>query len=53
VTIVHAQGEGDDTPAALTAAAAEPVVLVAADRALRCSGADVVGPSWLLHRLIT
>ena len=55
VTIVHARGEGDDTLAALAAAAAEPVVLVSADRALggrvRGTGADLVGPSWLLDRL--
>ena len=55
VEVVHAPGEGDDTLAAIAAAAAEKVVLVSADRALadrcRATGADVVGPGWLLDRL--
>lgn len=55
VEVVHAPGEGDDSLAAIAATASEPMVLVSADRALaercRASGADVVGPSWLLDRL--
>jgi hypothetical protein len=55
VEIVHASGEGDDTLAAVAAAATEPLVLVSADRALRSRvrrpGVEVVGPSWLLDRL--
>ncbi len=55
VTVVHAPGQGDDTLAELATTAAEPVVLVSADRALgercRAVGADVVGPRWLLDRL--
>ena len=48
-------GHGDDTLVAVAAASDEPVVLVSADRELaervRRSGADVVGPTWLLERL--
>lgn len=55
VEIVHAAGAGDDTIAALAAASDGPVVLVSADRGLaeraRRTGADVVGPTWLLDRL--
>jgi hypothetical protein len=55
VEVVHARGEGDDTLAALAAAADEPVTLVTADRGLgsraRAVGAEVVGPRWLLDRL--
>jgi len=55
VEVVHAPGEGDDTLAALAAASSEPVVLVSADRELaervRRTGAEVVGPTWLLDRL--
>jgi hypothetical protein len=55
VEVVHAPGHGDDTLVALAANSAEAVVLVSADRELaervRRSGADVVGPNWLLHRL--
>jgi hypothetical protein len=55
VEVVHAPGEGDDTVAALAAGSDEPVVLVTADRGLaaraRRSGAEVVGPSWLLDQL--
>jgi hypothetical protein len=58
VEVVHAPGEGDDTLAALAAkagAADEPVTVVTADRGLadrvRRSGAEVVGPRWLLDRL--
>ncbi len=56
VVIVHAPGHGDDTLVALAEAASQPVVLVSADRALgdrcRAVGADVVGPNWLLDRLM-
>ena len=55
VAVVHAPGEGDDTIAAI--AAPQPAaVVVTADRALaervRASGGQVVGPSWLLDRLV-
>jgi hypothetical protein len=57
VRVVHAVGEGDDTIAAEAAAASEPTTLVSADRALaervRQVGGSVVGPSWLLDRLLT
>ena len=55
VEIVHAPGEGDDTLAAIAAAATEPVSLVSADRGLRDRvrrpDVEVVGPRWLLDRL--
>jgi rRNA-processing protein FCF1 len=55
VTVVHSPGDGDDTIASLAATTDAPVVLVSADRGLRArvrgSGAEVVGPSWLLDRL--
>jgi hypothetical protein len=55
VEVVHAPGHGDDTLVAVAAECDEPVVLVSADRELaervRRSGADVVGPTWLLERL--
>ncbi len=55
VEVVHAAGEGDDTLAALAAASGQPVVLVSADRGLaeraRRTGAEVVGPTWLLDQL--
>ena len=55
VEVVHAAGEGDDTLAALAANSDQPVVLVSADRGLaeraRRSGAEVVGPTWLLDQL--
>lgn len=55
VQVVHAAGEGDDTLATLAAGCDESVVLVSADRELgarvRRTGADVVGPNWLLERL--
>jgi hypothetical protein len=57
VEVIHAAGEGDDTLAALAAESEEPVVLVSADRELgarvRHTGAEVVGPNWLLGRLST
>jgi rRNA-processing protein FCF1 len=56
VEVVHAPGEGDESLVAVTAASTAPVTLVSADRALaeRCrdAGADVVGPGWLLDRLV-
>lgn len=55
VEVVHAPGEGDDTIAALAGAHGD-VVVVTADRALadrcRAAGAEVVGPTWLLDRLV-
>jgi hypothetical protein len=55
VEVVHAPGHGDDTLVARVAESNEPVVLVSADRELaervRQSGAEVVGPTWLLERL--
>ena len=55
VAVVHAPGEGDDTIAAI-AAADDEVVVVTADRGLaervRASVGTVVGPSWLLDRLV-
>ena len=56
VTVVHAPGEGDETLVAVAAGATEAVMLVSADRDLadrcRALGTDVVGPSWLLGRLV-
>lgn len=55
VVVVHAPGEGDDTIAAVAAAHDEPTV-VTADRGLadrvRAAGGTVVGPNWLLDRLV-
>jgi len=55
VEVVHAPGEGDDTIAAIAEAHREAVV-VTADRELarrvRAAHAEVVGPSWLLDRLV-
>jgi uncharacterized protein YaiI (UPF0178 family) len=55
VEVVHAPGEGDDTIAAI-AEAHRGAVVVTADRGLadrvRATGAEVVGPSWLLDRLV-
>ena len=55
VEVVHAAAHGDDTLVDQARVAAEPVVLVSADRELgercRALGAQVVGPSWLLDRL--
>lgn len=55
VEVVHASGEGDDTIAGIAAAHRE-VIVVTADRGLaervRATGAEVVGPSWLLDRLV-
>jgi hypothetical protein len=55
VEVVHAPGEGDDTIAALTKANAD-VTVVTADRGLaervRAADAEVVGPRWLLDKLV-
>lgn len=55
VEVVHARGEGDDTIAAI-ARDQRGAVVVTADRALadrvRAAGGEVVGPSWLLDRLV-
>jgi rRNA-processing protein FCF1 len=55
VAVVHAPGEGDDTIAAIAATHNE-VVVVTADRGLaervRATDGTVVGPSWLLDRLM-
>jgi riboflavin biosynthesis pyrimidine reductase len=55
VEVVHAPGEGDDTIAAIAEAHRE-VIVVTADRELaervRAAHAEVVGPSWLLDRLV-
>jgi len=55
VEVVHASGSGDDTIAVLAAEHGDRAVVVTADRELarrvRASGADVVGPRWLLDRL--
>jgi uncharacterized protein YaiI (UPF0178 family) len=55
VKVVHAPGEGDDTIATIAEAHLE-VIVVTADRELaervRVANAEVVGPSWLLDRLV-
>lgn len=56
VTVVHADGNGDDALVDVVGnASEEEVTLVTADRELRrraeALGAAVVGPSWLLERL--
>ena len=57
VEVVHAPGRGDDTLVALASTATEPVLLVSADKALgercRAIGSEVVGPGWLLSRLLS
>ena len=57
VEVVHAPREGDETLVALASTAAEPVLLVSADKALgercRAIGSEVVGPAWLLSRLLS
>jgi uncharacterized protein YaiI (UPF0178 family) len=54
VEVVHAPGQGDDTIAAI-AEVNRDVVVVTADRELarrvRATGAEVVGPTWLLDQL--
>jgi len=56
ITVIHAEGSGDDALVDVVArASGEVVMLVTADRELRrraeALGAEVVGPSWLLHLL--
>jgi uncharacterized protein YaiI (UPF0178 family) len=55
VEVVHAPGEGDDTIVAIAEAHRE-VIVVTADRGLaervRATDAEVVGPNWLLDRLV-
>jgi hypothetical protein len=55
VEVVHAPGEGDDTIVAIAEAHRE-VMVVTADRGLaervRATDAEVVGPNWLLDRLV-
>ena len=56
VTVIHAEGSGDDALVAVVAKASDQTVrLVTADRELRrraeALGADVVGPNWLLDLL--
>lgn len=55
VSVVHALAEGDDTIVAIAEANSD-VVVVTADRQLaaraRAAHAEVVGPSWLLARLV-
>jgi hypothetical protein len=55
VAVVHAPGEGDDTIAAIAETHRE-VVVVTADRQLaervRAADGGVVGPSWLLDKLV-
>jgi hypothetical protein len=55
VAVVHAPGEGDDTIAAIAQEQHE-VIVVTADRGLaervRAANGEVVGPSWLLDRLV-
>ena len=55
VTVVHAQGSGDDTLIAVTTDTTRQVTLVSADRALRqraeALGADVASPGWLIDLL--
>lgn len=55
VEVVHAAGEGDDTIVAI-AQAHDQALVVTADRGLaervRAVGAAVVGPGWLLDRLV-
>jgi hypothetical protein len=56
ITILHADGSGDDTLVHVVGAASgQAVTLVTADRELRrraeALGAEVVGPGWLLELL--
>ena len=55
VTVVRAEGSGDDALAAVAAArSGEPLLVVTADRGLRArlpAGTAVCGPGWLLDRL--
>jgi rRNA-processing protein FCF1 len=55
VTVLHAQGSGDDTLIAVIGDTTGQVTLVSADRALRqrakALGADVASPRWLINLL--
>lgn len=55
LTVVRAEGSGDDALAAVAMArAGEDLLVVTADRGLRerlPAGTEVAGPSWLLDRL--
>jgi len=56
VTVIHAQGSGDDALVDVVGGTSDEVVtLVTSDRGLRRRaeelGAEMVGPSWLLDRL--
>jgi rRNA-processing protein FCF1 len=55
VEVVHAPGDGDDTIATIAEAHRE-VIVVTADRELaeraRAANAEVVGPNWLLDKLV-
>jgi rRNA-processing protein FCF1 len=55
VSVVHAPHSGDDAIAELAAEHGQDATVVTADRGLaarvRRSGAQVVGPTWLLDRL--
>ena len=60
VAVVHAPGEGDDTIVVLAETwmdvSSVEVMVVTADRALaervRAVGAEVVGPNWLVDKLV-
>jgi hypothetical protein len=55
LTVLHAQGSGDDLLVAVAGETAGQVTLVSADRELRqrveSLGAEVVGPGWLIDRI--
>jgi hypothetical protein len=55
VEVVRTRRDGDQAIAALAVGATGPIVVVSADRALRTRSGRrrrVVGPSWLLDRLV-
>ena len=56
VEVVHARGEGDDTIVSVAEAHHGNALVVTADRELaervRAAEAEVVGPRWLLDRLV-
>jgi hypothetical protein len=56
VEVVHAAGEGDDTIATVAGAHGDGALVVTADRGLaeriRATAGEVVGPSWLIDRLV-
>jgi rRNA-processing protein FCF1 len=55
LTVLHAQGSGDDLLVTIAGQAAGQVTLVSADRELRrraeSLGAEVIGPGWLIERI--